>query len=171
MDGFSRTSFLIIDGNPHLASVLRVLLAAFGARAVRQCTDLLAAKDMALRDPPDVLILDDGVPPKGGIAFARDVRGAGSEAPIVLVTAHAGWRKLGDARDAGINEVLVKPMMAHDFRIAIEGIVLYPRPFIRITGYAGPCRRRDRAPYYDGLERRQPGTLFAAEARSGTFSS
>ena len=43
MDKLSNLSFLIIDDNRHMLTIVRVLLHAFGAKKVHECNDAFAA--------------------------------------------------------------------------------------------------------------------------------
>ena len=46
------------------------------------------------------------------------------------------------ARDAGVNEFLVKPISANTLFERIEALIERPRPFVRLEGFFGPDRRR-----------------------------
>jgi DNA-binding response OmpR family regulator len=47
------------------------------------------------------------------------------------------------ARDAGVNEFLVKPISANTLFERIEALIERPRPFVRLKeGFFGPDRRR-----------------------------
>ncbi len=74
--------------------------------------------------------------------------------PIILLTGHTERRRVQEARDAGVSEILVKPVTAHDLQTRIETILKRPRPFIYHRSYCGPCRRLWHDPDYGGLERR-----------------
>ena len=59
------------------------------------------------------------------------------------------------ARDAGVNEVLIKPIMADDLARRIVSIVEEPRDFITCDTYRGPCRRRNNLPLPQNLTERR----------------
>ncbi|MFD2206132.1 response regulator [Kiloniella antarctica] len=61
---------------------------------------------------------------------------------IIVLTAHSAKEKVTYSRDSGMNEFLVKPISPLTLYKAIERIIQRPRPFVRLEGYTGPCRRR-----------------------------
>jgi len=60
------------------------------------------------------------------------------------------------ARDAGTNEFLAKPVSANAILTRLLAVIEHPRPFVRTKVYFGPCRRRRTRDEYEGPERRQP---------------
>jgi DNA-binding response OmpR family regulator len=71
-----------------------------------------------------------------------------------MVTGHTERRRIEVARDAGVNEILAKPVTPAGLFHRIDEIVKRPRPFVRTNDYAGPCRRRRRDSAYQGPWRR-----------------
>jgi hypothetical protein len=63
-------------------------------------------------------------------------------------------RRVAEARDAGVNEFLAKPVTARGVIHRINLIVEHPRPYIRCETYFGPDRRRRQDPGFDGPWRR-----------------
>jgi response regulator RpfG family c-di-GMP phosphodiesterase len=72
-----------------------------------------------------------------------------------MITGHAERHRVEAARDAGVNELLVKPVTEKALHSRIQEVILRPRPFIFGPDYYGPCRRRRRDPNYKGPERRK----------------
>jgi DNA-binding response OmpR family regulator len=97
--------------------------------------------------------------PMDGIAFAREVRNnAGSPnpyIPIIMVTGHTERRRIEQARDAGVTEIMAKPITAGNLFQRIGEIVERPRAFVKSLTYFGPDRRRRADPDYDGPFRRR----------------
>jgi DNA-binding response OmpR family regulator len=85
------------------------------------------------------------MPILNGIEVARAIRQTNTSVnpfvPIILVTGYAERARVLEARDAGITEMLVKPISAKALCSRIERVVLNPRPFIRTADYFGPDRR------------------------------
>jgi two-component system, chemotaxis family, chemotaxis protein CheY len=65
---------------------------------------------------------------------------------------------VGEARDAGVNEFLAKPLTARGVIERIHQVVENPRPFVRSDDYFGPDRRRRADPAYRGPKRRSTDT-------------
>jgi len=74
--------------------------------------------------------------------------------PIIMITGHTEKKRVLAARDAGITEILVKPISAKALYQRIVNVILNPRPFVRTKNYFGPDRRRSLNPNYVGGERR-----------------
>ena len=93
-----------------------------------------------------------------GLDFVRLVRkGADSPnpyVPIILLTGHTEMHRVLEARDAGVNEILAKPISIKSLFSRIVSIIESPRPFVKSKTYFGPCRRRYQDPNYKGPERR-----------------
>ncbi len=60
-----------------------------------------------------------------------------------------------DARNAGVDDFLAKPISAKSLLSRIMAVLGEPRKFIRSGDYFGPDRRRKDSPSYRGAERRK----------------
>jgi DNA-binding response OmpR family regulator len=93
-----------------------------------------------------------------GLEFTREVRrnttGMPRETPIILLAGAIDHDQLMAARQAGINEFLLKPVSAQGVLSRIEEVTLRPRRFIDSRNYVGPCRRRKEDANYAGPWRR-----------------
>ena len=153
-----KVSVLIVDDNPHMRKLVSTLLHGLGFKDVREALDGADAfKEMKL-NPPDIVVCDWVMSPLDGIDFVRLIRTAPDSpnpyVPIIMLTGHSEREKVTEARDAGVNEFLVKPISAKGLYARIYTIIEHPRPFIKSKTYFGPDRRRSTAPYA-GAERRK----------------
>jgi DNA-binding response OmpR family regulator len=71
-----------------------------------------------------------------------------------MITGHSERARITEARDAGINEILIKPISATQLYQRIKSVIDMPRQFVESDGYFGPDRRRRRYPSYTGPDRR-----------------
>jgi DNA-binding response OmpR family regulator len=105
-----------------------------------------------------VAIVDFRMDPVDGVEFTRQVRnGGGGDSPylpIIMLTGYADRTRVFEARDAGVTELIVKPVTAQAMIARLNAVIHHPRPFIRSVDYFGPCRRRTANPNYIGPERR-----------------
>jgi DNA-binding response OmpR family regulator len=89
------------------------------------------------------------LPPVNGASFVKCLRCSPQSpnpfVPVLMLTAPTKVNHIMFARDAGVNEILVKPIVAEDLARRIVQIVEHPREFITCTEYRGPCRRRRQA--------------------------
>ncbi len=107
---------------------------------------------------PDFILTDLSMAPMDGLEFTRAVRHSADESlcvlPIIVVTGHTERVQIKAARDAGVTEILAKPVTATGLYQRIDEIIQRPRPFVRTPDYCGPCRRRQHNPAYTGPWRR-----------------
>ena len=98
----------------------------------------------------DVAVVDYKMTPLNGVEFVRLVRNSPDSPdpflPVIMLTGHADRRRIDEARDAGVTEFLVKPVTAKALIGRLQGLILTPRPFVKLDGYFGPDRRRVQRP-------------------------
>lgn len=165
---FSGLSFLIIDDNNYMLSIIKTLLKGFGVTRIVEAADAAEAFEEFQSNQVDLIIVDYSLETLDGTEFSQLVRTAKDSpnpyVPIVMLTAHSERQKIEEARDAGVTEFLRKPICAADLYRRVVEVVERPRPFIRSKGYFGPDRRRRVDENYRGEERRkdrQQGTSTA----------
>ncbi len=156
---FENLSFLVVDDNPHMRKLLHLLLKSFNASSIYDASDGAEALKRLRTLAADILIVDWEMSPLDGLELVRMVR-TGSDSPnpyipILMITGHSELHRVEEARDAGVNEFLVKPVSAKSLYARVATVVLRPRPFVRSRTYFGPDRRRRQDPKYNGPERRK----------------
>jgi len=62
--------------------------------------------------------------------------------PIIMVAAHSERPRIIAARDAGINEFVMKPVSARTLFSRLNAVIEHPRRYVRAGEYFGPDRRR-----------------------------
>ena len=151
-------SFLVVDDNTHMLSIIKTLLKGFGIRRIHEATDAADAFEEIRATHVDVIILDYALDTLDGIEFAQLVRTAKDSPnpylPIIMLTAHSERYRVEEARDAGITEFLCKPICATDLYKRIIEVVEHPRSFVKMGSYFGPDRRRRSDDNYRGPEKR-----------------
>jgi two-component system KDP operon response regulator KdpE len=101
------TSVLVIDDEPQIIRALRINL------RVRQYDVHTAgsageALELAARHPPDLVILDLGLPDLDGVEVIHGLRGW-TDAPIIVLSGRADSTDKVEALDAGADDYLTKP--------------------------------------------------------------
>jgi CheY-like chemotaxis protein len=141
----SRLRFLVIDDNGYMRRIIRTLLHGFGTREVSEAEDGAAGLEAFATHLPDVVITDWSMPVFDGIELTKMIRQPDTSpnpfVPIIMITGYAERTRVFEARDAGVSEMLVKPISAKGLYQRIAKVVLNPRPFIRTESYFGPDRR------------------------------
>ena len=154
----SDLSFLIIDDNNYMISIVKTLLRGFGVHEIHEAHDAAEAFEEFRNVPVDIILLDYAMDTLDGIEFARMVRTADDTpnpyVPIVMLSAYSERYRVTDARDVGITEFLRKPICAQDLHQRIIQVIENPRPFIRTPRYFGPDRRRIDDTSFKGENRR-----------------
>ena len=96
--------------------------------------------------------------PIDGLELVRTIRAGPDDQkamlPIILMTAYGDQPRLLAARDAGVNEILLKPFDAERLHRKLMAVIEAPRAFVRSPVYIGPDRRSFRDIAFAGLERR-----------------
>jgi two-component system, OmpR family, KDP operon response regulator KdpE len=98
---------LIVEDEPALLRALRINLRARGydVSIASEGRDALAE---ARRHPPDVVLLDLGLPDLDGREVIRELRGW-SKAPVIVLSGRAGSGDKIGALDAGADDYVTKP--------------------------------------------------------------
>lgn len=144
----ARLAALIVDDNAHMRSILVTLLHAVGVEVTRQASNGVEAMALLRRWQPTFIVIDQHMQPMSGTDFARELRRTPEipchTAPIIMLTAHTERAIVEMARDAGIDEILAKPISAKALMQRLNAITHERRPFVRHGDYVGPDRRRRR---------------------------
>ena len=107
---FDSPSIVVAEDDSATRALLRVVLERAGY-TVRQFEDGAEALDEILRHPPDVALLDIGMPGLDGLEVTRRLRAAPEMAllPIILVTARGRLEDKVAGLDAGASDFVTKP--------------------------------------------------------------
>ncbi|MFQ5617790.1 MAG: response regulator [Rhodospirillales bacterium] len=152
-------SFLIVDPNAFMRSLIKNVLHVFGAEKYIEASDGADAFKAMQNLVPDIIITEWMMDPLDGLDFTRLVR-TGKDSPnpfvpVIMTTAYSEKQRVVEARDAGITEFIAKPLSAKTLMTRVTAVIEHPRPFMRSTRYFGPDRRRRRRSDYKGPERRK----------------
>lgn len=102
---------LIVEDEERMASYLRACLVAEGFEA-DVASDGDTALDKALTGSYDAITLDIMLPKMNGYQVCRELRAAGIETPVLMLTAKDGEYDEADALDIGADDFLRKPFSA-----------------------------------------------------------
>ena len=158
MNSVKDIQVLLVDDNRQMRALVRSLLRAAGVYRVAEAEGSVEAFDLMHRFQIDLIIADWMMRPIDGIAFTKMVRLAKDSpspmAPILMLTAHTEVSRVAQARDAGVNGFIKKPISARLLFERISAALLDTRPFVRTETFFGPDRRRGADPRYVGPHRR-----------------
>ncbi|ACT58783.1 response regulator [Hirschia baltica] len=158
MNRLGNVKVLILDDHKNMRSLWRSMLMGFGIRSVYEAKDAYEALEVLRSNFIDILIVDfhlDGLTGAEFVGMLR--RGADSPAPHIPVIACSGDSRPKVLRkwiDAGVDEILAKPVSAEQAWQKMCMLVNRRRTFVRLGKYSGPDRRRRASPYVGDQERR-----------------
>jgi two-component system, OmpR family, alkaline phosphatase synthesis response regulator PhoP len=123
---------LVVDDEPKIVDVVRDYLTAAGF-SVATAADGPSALARARSQPPDLVVLDLGLPGMDGLDVARELQ-RGSAVPIIMLTARSDEvdRVLG--LELGADDYLVKPFSPRELVARVRAVLR------RSDGTAGPER-------------------------------
>ena len=143
--GLEALRVLLIDDNHHMRAIVGTILKGLGVCHLREASDGADGLQVLREWPADLAIVDFRMEPLDGATFTRMVRNARDSKnpylPIIMMTGFADRSRVFEARDAGITEIIAKPLTARAIIEKIETVILKPRPFVRTEDYFGPLRR------------------------------
>jgi signal transduction histidine kinase/ActR/RegA family two-component response regulator/HAMP domain-containing protein len=131
--GDMRLSVLVVEDHPDVAATMSDALEMLGY-SVRLARDAEEGMRACLENPPDVALLDIGLPGRSGYDLAREIR---SRLPhehigLVAVTGYGQDEDRRRAREAGIDRHLVKPVELDELKEVIE-LLAFQAPGDRIA--------------------------------------
>ena len=138
---FSELTFVVAEDGAYMRTIIRNMLQGFGCRKIHEAEDGAAALEMIERVMPDIVLLDWVMPVLDGSDVMRMIRQPDhpmAYVPVIMITAHTERKRIMEARQLGVHEVLSKPLSAKAISQRIRAVILQPRPFINEGGYFGP---------------------------------
>lgn len=151
---------VVVDDIERMRAYHRAVLEASGVSRIREAADGGEAFRIIRDDPPDIVVTDYGMEPEDGVVLLLNIRNRDISPnpymPVVMVTAYTERSRVRSARDAGVNDLLHKPVSPQQLWESIALAIKDPRPFIETRNYFGPDRRTS-PNGYGGPERRAPG--------------
>ena len=164
---FDRLRILVVDDNQHMRRLVMTILQAFGTSQIFEAAESQTAWRLLRDVGPDVMILDWMMEGMSGLDLAKMIRTSTTSpnpfVPIIMLTGYSSLDHVRQARDAGINEFLAKPVSVNSILARLTAVIEHPRSFVRTKTYFGPCRRRRGAAEYQGPERRMGGVTAESE--------
>ena len=115
------TSVLIVEDDPRIRAALLRSLTRLG-HEVRIVETGLAGLQEAVDDPPDVVVLDLGLPDIEGRQLLAMLR-AVSQVPVIVATARDDETEMISTLDAGADDYIVKPYSAAQLEARMRAVL------------------------------------------------
>jgi len=117
---------LIVDDYNTMLRIIRNLLKQLGFSNVDEATDGGQAFDMVKKKEYGLIISDWNMEPVTGIEFLRNIRGSGqsyANTPFIMVTAESKTENVVLAKQAGVNNYIVKPFNAETLKTKMSAVL------------------------------------------------
>jgi two-component system KDP operon response regulator KdpE len=121
---------LVVEDDPQIRRFLRTTLAAEGYR-LHEAGSAAEALVQAEARPPDVILLDLGLPDVDGLQVIREIREWNRNVPIIVVSVRGHERDKIVALDAGADDFVSKPFATGELlarlRVALRRSAAVPQ--------------------------------------------
>jgi two-component system KDP operon response regulator KdpE len=120
------TRVLVVDDEPQILRALRINLRVrdYDVHVAASGTEAL---EVAGRYPPDLVILDLGLPDLDGVEVIQGLRGW-TKAPIIVLSGRADSSDKVEALDAGADDYITKPFGVEELLARMRAAVRRTRP-------------------------------------------
>lgn len=144
---FRRSTILVAEGDRGLRRTLRDVLLGMGFPSIVLAANSAETMRQIIEQRPSVVLLDHKLPGTGasggdGLTLTRRLRRDNDPLPIILMATAPDAALVTAARDAGVNEIVRKPLSMESLVLRLMHVLQVPRKFIRAPGFVGPDRRR-----------------------------
>ena len=120
----SKGRILVVDDEPELVRSISMRLKAHGYE-VLTAADGARATSTALRELPDLILLDIGLPAGSGHIVVKRLRDSMKTAriPIIFLTARTSEKDYQQAFEHGVEQYITKPFRPDELMSAIESVL------------------------------------------------
>lgn len=160
---------LLLENNHMMRRLVRDMLLNFRIQPqnIIEVTSVDEALELIYSRPFDMIITDYVLGDLDAADLSRHLRSDAAcpnrKIPILLITATPNHEKVLKALEAGVNEVLAKPLAPSALFFRMVSIWSRPRPFVVSSSYIGPSRSVQRL---ESVERLSRSALRRREWRS-----
>lgn len=173
-----KVHILILDNSMQITQLFKRMLEEFGfsniftanngfqgVQILREIKINLIITDWELKTPRGTsesgsnVISHIDILPVSGVDFVKRLRRSPASPnpfiPVIMFADTVEKMQVVSARDAGVNEICIKPLSAEELCNRIMAVIDSPRIFVTAENYKGPCRRRKTLPLPQQQERRK----------------
>jgi two-component system response regulator MprA len=127
---------LVVEDDARVAAALRRSL-SYAGYAVSLAADGPSGLASALRDPPDVVVLDVNLPGLDGFGVCQALRSGGGTALVLMLTARDATADRVAGLDAGADDYLVKPFAPEELLARVRALLRRaPAPSLDVLRFA-----------------------------------
>lgn len=118
---------LIVDDYATMRRIIRNLLTQIGQTDIDEAGDGISALDKLRGSKFDLVICDWNMEPMTGLQLLKEIRADQkiSSLPFIMVTANSSTENVIAAKNAGVNNYIVKPFNADTLKQKINSVMGY----------------------------------------------
>ncbi|HEX3487474.1 MAG TPA: response regulator [Micropepsaceae bacterium] len=147
-ENLTHLHILIVDGKAGNARLLRGILLALGIANVVMAENTDQALETMAITNFHVVFCDEAVGPLDAAEFVLAVRRKAKvrnpRAAMVLVSDGPQRAQVEQVRDAGINDLIVRPLSMNSVERKLHTLLFAPKRFVESEAFFGPDRRREK---------------------------
>lgn len=114
---------LVVDDSGVMRKIIIRSLNAVGVTDTAEAGDGAEGFTAFQADSFDMVLTDWNMPVRTGLELVQDIRGSGSQVPIIMITTEAQKNQVIAAIQAGVTDYLTKPFEADDLRAKLDKYV------------------------------------------------
>lgn len=137
---------LVVDEHPGMRMVWFALLHGFGIRRISQLDTLDGIETFLAERKIDIMILDYRISGGDAVKTVRALRMNPEDPlrflPIIACTASTNPGVIWRLVEAGVDEILAKPVTIKEAARKMEAVINHRRPFVSTPAYFGPVYRK-----------------------------
>ncbi len=116
-------NILVIDDYQTMIRIIKNLLRQLGFNNTDEATDGEMALEKIGAKKYDLIISDWNMEPMTGLDLLKKVRDSGNKVPFIMVTAESKTENVLAARQAGVNNYIVKPFNADTLKTKLTSVL------------------------------------------------
>ncbi|AYQ33307.1 response regulator [Runella sp. SP2] len=116
---------LVVDDYATMRRIVRNLLTQIGMTDVEEASDGITALQRLRENKYGLVISDDNMEPMTGLQLLKEIRNDSKlkGTPFIMVTAESSTEKVIAAKQAGVNNYIVKPFNAETLKQKMESVL------------------------------------------------
>ena len=126
IEGMSALRILVVEDETRLADSVKQGLVEEDF-TVETAATAEAAEPIIARGALDLIVLDLSLPGKSGLDLLREMRAAGNQTPVLILTAHGSLEERVAGLDSGGDDYLTKPFAFAELVARVKALARRPR--------------------------------------------
>ena len=116
---------LVIDDEPEMQELIRVILERWGYEIIRAMNVTVAVEVLRQKPLPDLVLLDMMLPDIDGLELLRQIRETKvfDNLPVIIVSALADSDRIRKGLDMGADRYITKPAIGHNLLKTVQEVL------------------------------------------------